>query len=374
MASFRVPALVQLAAGVVILGGLKYAEDFFAPILLGFLIAAISSPLVLGVTRRGMPPLAGALLALLLDMGVLGVMGALMVLASSDLQRRLPFYFQRLSALEDAIAHTMGRHHTGAVTSEHMTDALGNLAGQFASGATRTSIALLVAFFTLWELASLTRKFRAFTADDPEPFERLESIVEQIRRYLVVKAWTSFLAGVLIYGVLKALSVGPALLLAMMLFLLHFIPNVGAVIAAVPAVIIALAERGPTVALGVGVAYLVTNTVVGGVMEPRMLGRKLGLSALVVLLSMLFWGWLWGPFGALLAVPLMVVTKIILEHIPRTIWVARWLEASPDLPPFSRRRVVVPDNLPRPAPAAAAASIRPQPTPPTPGVVPPRYT
>jgi AI-2 transport protein TqsA len=121
-----------------------------------------------------------------------------------------------------------------------------------------------------------------------------------------------------------------ALLLALLMFLLRFIPNVGAAVGTLPAVLVALASRGPGTALAVGVGYVLINVLMGNVVESRVLGRTLGLSPLVVLLGMLFWGWLWGPSGALLSVPLMMVAKIILENSEDLAWIARLVEPTPD--------------------------------------------
>ena len=122
---------------------------------------------------------------------------------------------------------------------------------------------------------------------------------------------------------LIVLGVDLALLLASSLFVLHFIPNIGAAVATIPAVLAALASQGPGTAALVAIGYLLINLLVGNVLDPRVLGRTLGLSPLAVLLGMLFWGWLWGPAGALLSVPIMMVAKITLENVDGLSWVAR---------------------------------------------------
>jgi hypothetical protein len=111
-------------------------------------------------------------------------------------------------------------------------------------------------------------------------------------------------------------------LLAVLAFLLHFVPNLGSAIAMVPGVVVALLQHGPGTALAVAIGYLVINGIVGNVVEPKVMGRTLGLSPLVVLLAMVFWGWLWGPIGALLSVPLTMIAKISLENSDHLGWVA----------------------------------------------------
>jgi AI-2 transport protein TqsA len=159
---------------------------------------------------------------------------------------------------------------------------------------------------------------------------RVDRIVRQVQRYLVVKTLMSFTTAFLAFILLRCLRVDVALLLALLLFLLDFIPMVGVVTATIPAMLVALASRGPGTAVAVGLGYVLINMLVGNVVEPRVLGRTLGLSPLVVLLGMLFWGWLWGASGALLSVPLMMVGKIILENSKGLAWIAHLVGPATD--------------------------------------------
>jgi predicted PurR-regulated permease PerM len=112
-------------------------------------------------------------------------------------------------------------------------------------------------------------------------------------------------------------------------FLFNYIPNIGSIMAAVPTVLLALVQLGPGTAVFVALGYLVVNVVLGTFVEPYLMGRTLGLSTLVIFLSLIFWGWLWGPVGMLLSVPLTMVVKIMLEHTEDFRWVAVLLGPSP---------------------------------------------
>jgi predicted PurR-regulated permease PerM len=128
-------------------------------------------------------------------------------------------------------------------------------------------------------------------------------------------------------------------------FLLNYIPTVGSIIAAIPAVLLSLILVGTAGhAVLVTLGYVVVNTLFGNILEPNLMGRRLGLSTLVVILSLLFWGWAWGPLGALLSVPLTVVVKIWLENTHDLKWVAILLDKAP--PPVAVASPVLP-----PAPA-----------------------
>jgi predicted PurR-regulated permease PerM len=125
-------------------------------------------------------------------------------------------------------------------------------------------------------------------------------------------------------------------------FLLNYIPNIGSIVAAVPPVLLALVQFGFGSAIATAVAYIGVNTVIGNILEPRILGRKLGLSTLVVFLSLVFWGWLWGPMGMLLSVPLTMIVKILLEASDQFSSVAVLM----DQPPLSQRATMTPFPMP----------------------------
>jgi AI-2 transport protein TqsA len=318
---------VWTAAGiVVVIAGLKYAGPFLVPLVLGLMIAAVSSPLVTWLVRKGAPPVLGAAAVLVIDIAALGGVTRLLFLAASDLQGGLPTYIAKLSALSRSVAHylnSQGLHDVDGASLIQTGQAgalVQGLLGNFANAASVLAVVVFVVFFSLCEFSGIGDKLRGLTHNADVQFERVDRIVRQVQLYLVVKIWTSLIAGVTAYIVLKLAGVELALLLALSLFLLHFIPNIGTAIATVPAVLFALADRGPAAALTVGAAYLAINTILGSLVEPRMLGTRLGVSPFVVLVGMLFWAWLWGPIGGLLSVPILAATKIVLENIPEWAW------------------------------------------------------
>jgi AI-2 transport protein TqsA len=322
-------AITTMAALFVVIAGLKLAQSVIVPVLLGIMIAATSSPIVTKLLKRGVPPIAVAGIVLLIDIAALGLIGGLLVISASDLQTLLPKYMTRLEAGREGLTSYLAGHGFPNVAlpspmeGDMLPMALGSVADRFVSVASFATVVVLVVFFTLCEVTVLGDKLRAVVEDADEQFNRMNRIVREIQRYLVVKTVTSLIAGVGVFIVLKLCGVGLALLLAFAMFLLHFIPNVGAAIATVPAVLIAIADRGLGVGAIVAGGYVAIIVFAGNLLEPRMLGKTLGFSPLVVLLGMLFWGWMWGPMGALLSVPLMVVAKIVLENIPDLSWIAR---------------------------------------------------
>ena len=131
----------------------------------------------------------------------------------------------------------------------------------------------------------------------------------------------------MIYICLALIGLDYALLWATLAFLLNFVPNIGSIIAAVPAVVLALIQLGFMGSLEVALVFIVINIMVGSVFEPKYMGEGLGLSTLVVFLSLIFWGWVFGPVGMLLSIPLTIMLKLALQTDAETIWMALLLDS-----------------------------------------------
>jgi predicted PurR-regulated permease PerM len=143
-----------------------------------------------------------------------------------------------------------------------------------------------------------------------------------MKRYMVIKTLISLATGILIALWLHILGVDYPILWGFLAFLLNYIPNIGSLIAAIPAVILALIQLGPGSSIMVIVGYTAVNFIVGNIIEPRLMGRKLGLSTLVVFLSLIFWGALLGLVGAILSIPLTMTLKFAFESGESTKWIA----------------------------------------------------
>jgi predicted PurR-regulated permease PerM len=165
----------------------------------------------------------------------------------------------------------------------------------------------------------------------------LKPITASIRRYMGLKTAVSLLTGFLVWISLTLLHVDFAALLGILAFVLNYIPNIGSIIASVPAVLLALVQHGVGTSLIVLCVYLAVNVGIGNLLEPRIMGHGLGLSPLAVIASLIFWGWVFGGAGMLLAVPLTRIVKIILESSDETRWVAVLLSTGrPAGPPAAR--------------------------------------
>lgn len=322
--------VLTLAAVVIVVAGLKLAQPLLAPLLLAALITATSAPIAAWLSARGLPAGVGAAVALLVGMGFLGACFVLIAYSCVEARDQLPHYWVRAQDGADALAAYITRlgYHTTRASILSVFDAgkvmviVGTALTAGADVLPHLIVMPLLVFFALAEIAGFGDKLRYILPDTSRGLERIETAAREVQKYLLVKTITSFATAVLIGFWLLFFKVDFAVLLAVLAFLLHFVPNLGSAIAMVPGVVVALLQHGPGTALAVLTGYLVINAIVGNVVEPKVMGRTLGLSPLVVLLAMVFWGWLWGPIGALLSVPLTMIAKISLENSDHLGWVA----------------------------------------------------
>ena len=176
----------------------------------------------------------------------------------------------------------------------------------------------------------MPRKLVAITAGRKQLVNESSRVRDAILQYMslktVVSVLTGTLAGILVWG----LGVDYPVLWGLLAFFFNYVPNIGSFIAAIPPVLLALIQRDLNCALLMGIGYAAINGIIGNFVEPRMMGKGLGLSTLVVFLSLVFWGWVLGPVGMLLSVPLTMIVKIGLENFEQTRWLAIMLGSNPE--------------------------------------------
>lgn len=184
------------------------------------------------------------------------------------------------------------------------------------------ALVLLTVTFIMLEASSFPIKLRAVLGDPKQKFPKFTGFVNDMRRYMVIKTLISLATGILIAFWLYILDVDYPILWGFIAFLLNYIPNIGSIIASIPALILAFIQFGIGSAVLVAVGYIAVNLIIGNVVEPRLMGRKFGLSTLVVFISLVFWGSLLGLVGAILSVPLTMTLKFVFENNENTKWIA----------------------------------------------------
>jgi predicted PurR-regulated permease PerM len=211
-----------------------------------------------------------------------------------------------------------------------VVDFVGSTVGRIAQFFTTTFLVFLIMIFMMGEATVFPAKFRAVLGMADGQEDRLAKVVGEVQSYLGIKTVISLATGLILGAWAYVMQLDFPVLLGVTAFVLNYIPTVGSIIAGIPAVLLSLVLHGTLAhALVVTGGYMVVNTLFGNILEPNLMGRRLGLSTLVVILSLLFWGWAWGPLGALLSVPLTVVVKIWLENTQDLRWVAVLLDKAP---------------------------------------------
>jgi predicted PurR-regulated permease PerM len=328
LSSFSAPArgLLVAAAFAIVIMVMQAASPILSPILLAIFIAIVATPGLRWMRRHGVPKW-GALLVIafiLLDVGSL--LALVSTGALEGFRDSIPTYQERFLLLSDefggwleAVGVSGSREAVPDLMDPSKVSAavrllLSNASGFFATGL----LVLLTVIFILLEVPAIPGKLTA-AFDLTEAGEaRLKRLLENINRYMLIKTLTSLATAVCVWLLLKLFGIDFAILWAVLAFFLNFVPVVGNIVMMIPAVLLALIQAGFSTALLVAAGYLVINTVIGNVIEPRVMGKGLGISTLAVFIALLFWGWLFGTVGMFLAVPLTTALIIALDASPHT--------------------------------------------------------
>jgi len=336
--------LFILAMVVIVVGGLRFAAPILLPFALALFLAILTLPIVVWLQQHKVPRGPAIFLAVLADVALFGLIILLASQSIDDLHLKFPRYVVTLENLWTSWSETL-REATfpGAPLlasyldldlvdpGQFFTLAQGTLTRVF-SFASNTFLVFLILIFILGEATVFPAKFRAILGREQGHSSRLTKIVTEVQEYLGIKTFISLATGVLLGAWCWVLDLDFPILLGLVAFALNYVPTIGSIIASVPAMLLGLIQFGLGHALFVGVGYVVVNLGFGNLIEPNLLGRRLGLSTLVVILSLIFWGWVWGPVGALLAVPLTMVVKIMLENTSDLRWVSILLDKAPPEP------------------------------------------
>ncbi len=325
--------LVTMAAFVVVVAGMSAAKVVLVPFLLAAFIAIITAPALFWLQRKGFPAWLALLIVILGVLFVALLMVGLVGSSVKDFTRDLPVYEAKLkqqTALITDWLERLGVNISGLSLTEifdpgaamklvaALLNSLGNvLANGF--------LILMTVIFILLEASGFPAKLRAALGGPDTSLVRFDSFISNVKHYMAIKTLISLATGILVAIWLTVIGVDYPLLWGFLTFALNYVPNIGSIIAAVPAVLLAMIQIGFIGSLLALAGYMAINLLMGSVIEPRFMGRGLGLSTLVVFLSLLFWGWILGPVGMLLSVPLTITAKIALDSRDDTRWIAMLL-------------------------------------------------
>ncbi|EPY4732352.1 AI-2E family transporter [Klebsiella quasipneumoniae] len=314
--------VIMLGMLVIILTGIRFAADIIVPFILALFLAVILNPLVQLLVRCRVP----RVLAISLLIGLI-VMLAVVLLASlgtslNELARTLPQYRNYLYEPMQTIAPWLQRlgftvsvvELNKYIDPNAVMTLVTSLLTQLSNAMSSIFLLLLTVVFMLLEVPQLPAKLQQLMSRPVEGMGAIQRAIDSVSHYLVLKTAISLVTGLVVWGMLVLLDVRFAFMWGLLAFALNYIPNIGSVLAAIPPILQVLVFGDLYEALVVLAGYLIVNLVFGNILEPRIMGRGLGLSTLVVFLSLIFWGWLLGPVGMLLSVPLTIIVKIALEQ------------------------------------------------------------
>lgn len=339
--------LVGAAAAVVIVAGLRAVAWLAGPLLLALVIVIAVSPIQGWLRRRGWPGWAATLSLVVVIYGSFLVVTAFLVASVSQLAALLSqntAKAQRLVASLTAQLSKLGidpAHAKSAAGSADLSKLAGSLGALLSDlGGMLTSLVFILALllFLTAESGGTPRRMALIGADRPHMITALGGFVHGTRNYLVVTAVFGLIVAVLDSAALAIMGIPLVVLWGVLSFITNFIPNIGFIIGLVPPALLALLTGGWQLAVAVIVVYCVLNLVVQSLIQPRFVGGSVGLSATMTFVALLFWAWVLGPLGALLAIPMTLLVKaVMVDSDPRARWVDDLLGAEPSTPRKKRR-------------------------------------
>ncbi len=337
-------ALFMLAALIIVIAGLKTAQTFFLPILIAAFVATISYPLLNFLQNKRVPSPLAVILTVAVDFIFLAALAVLAITLIGDLQEKWNSKYSsefssQIRDVSTSLASTLkdyGVADAQKKIDEAVNNNLANLQNirfekiwDFGTNILEHIVGFFGAFililillvFMLSEARMFGRRLEAISLARGPNLAKILNATKDIQRFLAIKTAVSLATGLLAGLLCWSVGLDFYILWGLLAFFLNFIPVIGSIVAGVPPTILALLISGFSDALLVAGGYLLINNFLGNFLEPMLVGRRFGISTLVVVISVVFWGWLWGPIGMLLAVPLTMVLKVILENSDEFRWI-----------------------------------------------------
>ncbi|MFT7860944.1 MAG: AI-2E family transporter [Sulfurimonas sp.] len=327
---------VVMASVVIVLAGVKTASSIIIPFLLSFFIAIILYSPFNYLNKKGVPSALSLLIVLGVFLSVLVLVAKFISTSAVEFSQNTEVYSERLGLYYSYIvdfANSLG-YQVSAQSLSELADTkqimkfISSMVKGMGALFTNGFVVILTVAFMLLEYDVFLKKVELSSLDT---LSHIHDIFDKIKNYMLLKAVISVATAALIYGALAIIGTDYPFLWALLAFFLNFIPNIGSIIAAVPAVLITLVQLGFISAGVVAGLYITVNIVIGSIIEPKVMGKGLGVSTLVVFLSLIFWGWLLGIVGMFLSIPLTIMAKIIFQSNEKTKWIAILLDDGANL-------------------------------------------
>ncbi len=327
-----------IASIIIIIAGIVFAKSVILPFILSVFISVICMQPISWLEKRKVPYSLAIFIVLLAVVSVLLLLGGILGNSITNFMREVPKYEQNLQQIFSGVFEHLNALGV-KIDSPQLLDLIDpgriisfttSAVGEIGRIMSDSFIILLITIFILLETKSFLYKTSIVEKYYDISLNHLNEIGNSIRHYLSIKTMISILTGIFIWLWLWALGIDYPILWGVIAFFLNYIPNIGSIIAAVPTVLLALVQLGPGGMIWTGVGYLVVNVLMGNIIEPRVMGKGLGLSTLVVFISLIIWGFILGPVGMFLSIPLTITMKIMLEQNEKTRWWSVMLGSAQD--------------------------------------------
>jgi len=330
--------LLSAGALFIIIQAINQAQSILASVLIAIFFAILGTPPVLWLEHKRIPRLFAVMLVMLGMLVVLVGLGVFVGAAINSFVQELPAYQVRLQDQVNEFQSWMTTRGIrgvdkvllGVVNPSALMGLTANLLGRLLSALSDIVLVLFTVTLILLEASGFPAKLRVILGDPQQVFPEFTTFVGKMKRYVVIHTIFSLLTGFLVGLWLTIIDVDFAVLWGFLAFLLNYVPNVGSIIAAIPACLIAMIQFGLEGALLAAAGFVAINFILGNVVETMVTGQKLGLSTLIVFLSLVFWGNLLGPVGMVLCIPLTMTLKFACENNSDTLWLAVFL--GPEIP------------------------------------------
>ncbi|MGD8948065.1 MAG: AI-2E family transporter [Desulfobacterales bacterium] len=310
--------LALVAVGVV----MKYAGTVILPLVIAWLLSYLIAPAVNYMTQRKIPTALAVFIILIFLLGVFYLSGTFLYTRISAFAAAYPKYHTRMTELIATITNQLNLSFdplAGFNWGQSVGRFLVTLSGSIFAFVSKLVLVVIFLFFILLGKPYFKYKIlKSFSQENANQISQIAfSITAQIRRYLLIQFVISFVTGILVWFALMLIGVDFAVTWGAVAFFLNFIPTIGSIVASIPPILLALVQFYPSFWPGViaAVSLITIQLSMGNGIAPKVLGDQLNLSPVVILLSLLFWGWLWGIVGALLSVPIAVAIKIVCDNI-----------------------------------------------------------
>lgn len=320
---------IGVAVVVVFLAGvfLKLAKPVLVPFCLALFLSFTLAPVLDFLVRKKIPKSVALAGLVILTIVVLFLIGTLFYSSGKTLASELPSYNDMMKSFLEGVDRNLSNPRlksevTGWISglnTEKVGGVILSALGPFVSFVSDLLLVFLFLVFILAGRGRMDRKLaQAFSEDQAKAVTHaVQRIDKQVQKYFAVHSLVCLITGALTTLVLALFGLPFAILFGVLTFLLNYIPTLGSIIASALPVLLSVfyfGTLGP--AIGILALLMVINIVLGNAVEPRLMGKGLGLSPLLVIFSLFFGSWLWGIPGMILAVPILAVVKIVFDNVP----------------------------------------------------------